>query len=424
MNQHDQPADRRRVRAVQRYAVLVRLYPRAHRQMFEKPMLQAFADHLHDAIERAGESEYRFWRDVLADAGRSVAREYLAALQERTAVMHPSRLIALVLGVALLLFDGILLVQHPRVGVQLAMIFAIPVYIAVFFLLARLVRTAPRDAARPTWLRLAVVLGGIVSLYVAAIQLMTAVVPVPTPSAQLPVDVRYGLDQVWLLSLPLLAGVVGIIGGAAWGSEQAGTLLGLVTGGLGLVAWFASQALLIVLLWNALQHHQLQSSLAAAYQMWRQLPGQQDVTLGSFLQWQLFGDGGVFLLILVLVILAVQGVAAAIGASFGAGAFRRASGAAGPEAQPATTAGLARLFRPPLQFTMTILGLGLLTWGLYAGLSLVGGSRFSLSALGETFASPAFLAWLLAGLAVVVAVLVTARPGPLRRERNAPAFGR
>jgi hypothetical protein len=222
MNQHDQPVDRRRVRAAQRYALLVRLYPRAHRQLFEQPMLHAFADHYRDAIERAGESEYRFWRGVLADESRSIAREYLAALHERTVVMHPSRRIALALGVVLLLVDGLLLVQHPRTGMQLAMVFAIPVYIAVFFLLARLVQTVPRDAARPTWRRLAVVLGGIVSLYVLAILVMTAVVPLPAPSAHLPGDVRYGLDQVWLLSLPLLAGVVGIIGGATRGGDQGG----------------------------------------------------------------------------------------------------------------------------------------------------------------------------------------------------------
>jgi hypothetical protein len=192
-----------------------------------------------------------------------------------------------------------------------------------------------------------------------------------------------------------------------------------VTGCVGLVVWFASQSVLIVLLWSALQHHQLQSSLATDYQLWRQLPGQQDVTLGSFLQWQLFGDGGVFLVILVLILLAVQGVAAAIGAAFGARAFRRAGGAAGPEALPATAPGPARFLRLPLQVTVTMLGLGLLTWGLYAGLVLVGGGRFSVSALGETFASPAFFAWLLAGLAVVVALLVTSRPGSLQRQAGA-----
>jgi hypothetical protein len=66
-----------------------------------------------------------------------------------------------------------------------------------------------------------------------------------------------------------------------------------------------------------------------------------------------------------------------------------------------------------------MLGLGLLTWGLYAGVSLGGGGPFSVSALGATFASPAFVAWLLAGLAVVVAVLVTARPTPPQREVHA-----
>jgi hypothetical protein len=172
--------------------------------------------------------------------------------------------------------------------------------------------------------------------------------------------------------------------------------------------------LLIVLLWNALQHHQVHSSLATDYQNWLHWPGRTPM-LGSFVYWDLFGDGIALAVIGFVVLLAVQGVAAAIGAALGASAFRRAGNRAEPTALASTTSGQVRSLRLPILVTLTMLGLGLLTWGLYAGVSLAGGGPFSVSALGATFASPAFVAWLLAGLAVVVAVLVSARPTPLQR---------
>jgi hypothetical protein len=43
--------DRSRYRAARRYALLLRLYPRAHRQAFGEQMLQALADHYRDAVE-------------------------------------------------------------------------------------------------------------------------------------------------------------------------------------------------------------------------------------------------------------------------------------------------------------------------------------------------------------------------------------
>jgi hypothetical protein len=109
-------------------------------------MRQAFTDHFRDAIEVAGENELRFWLSVLGDAGTSVAREHLAALHERMVHMKPSRLIALVVGALLMLADVSALVGHPRAGMALARLLVIPIYVAVFFLLARLVPAAPRGA--------------------------------------------------------------------------------------------------------------------------------------------------------------------------------------------------------------------------------------------------------------------------------------
>lgn len=75
----------RRYRTAERaagvYAILLHLYPRAHRQAFGQQMLQAFQDHYHDAVEADGQSVARYWLGVVGDAGRSLAREYLAALR-------------------------------------------------------------------------------------------------------------------------------------------------------------------------------------------------------------------------------------------------------------------------------------------------------------------------------------------------------
>jgi hypothetical protein len=77
----------RRERAERIYARLLRLYPRAHRQAFGEPMLQAFRDHYCDAIETGREQTTRFWLSVIGDEGKSLLREYLAALAERIEFM-------------------------------------------------------------------------------------------------------------------------------------------------------------------------------------------------------------------------------------------------------------------------------------------------------------------------------------------------
>jgi hypothetical protein len=70
-------------RAARVYAILLRLYPRAHQQAFGEQMLRTFRDHYRDAVEVRGESEARYWRSVAGDESKSVVREHLAALAER-----------------------------------------------------------------------------------------------------------------------------------------------------------------------------------------------------------------------------------------------------------------------------------------------------------------------------------------------------
>src|SRR5262249_29867238 len=87
---------RRLAQAARMYALVLHLYPRAHRQGFGEQMLQAFRDHYHDAVETAGESAWRFWGGVIADEGKSLFREHLAALQGGDRMMKRWKQILLV----------------------------------------------------------------------------------------------------------------------------------------------------------------------------------------------------------------------------------------------------------------------------------------------------------------------------------------
>jgi hypothetical protein len=80
----------RRVRAQRWYRFIVRLYPAAHRRAFGDEMVQMFGDHYRDAVGSGRVSRWRFWRSVLADAGRSLVTEYIAAI--RAGAGWPGRL--------------------------------------------------------------------------------------------------------------------------------------------------------------------------------------------------------------------------------------------------------------------------------------------------------------------------------------------
>ena len=410
--------DGSRRRAAWVYALLLRFYPRAHRQAFGPRMRQTFADHYHDAIERAGENEWRFWLSVLADVGKSVVREHLAALTERRIPMissHRMTLIgALIVGIEVLLgVEFILTRNHTNLLPLLMLAPCVAIYTVLLALLARAVRALSRATTIPTGRRLGLVLGGIVALYVVVLTAMIAVLPVPAQG-----DFRSSIDSVLDLGLPLLAGVVGVIGGYARSSARIGALLGALNGFLAVVVALAAQALCVVLLWNALQHHQLQSRLAWDYQGWLQSPGVKP-TPWAFLYFAWTQDGIEWFLFVLFLLLVMQQVMAAIGGVLGASASRRAGAGAAHGMLPEPTRNQARGVR----LALTIVGLDLLTWAIYDLLNSSAGMPFSFATLIASFASPAFVAWLLVAPTVVVALRAAARSGALRREGSAAPLG-
>ena len=84
-NRHSVVSRRGRTRADRAeriYALLVRLYPAAHRRTWESEMRQTFRDHARDVLEAHDQSSTGFWLAVVRDEGKSLAREYMAAARE------------------------------------------------------------------------------------------------------------------------------------------------------------------------------------------------------------------------------------------------------------------------------------------------------------------------------------------------------
>ncbi len=409
----------KRARAERVYAWFLRLYPRAHRQAFGNQMRQAFQDHYCDAVETEGEQTARFWLGVVGDEGKSLLREHIAALREGSIVMKALKQ-ALLVGLPIALVYSLTWVFNDPVGrLQGALLF--PCTIVLLLLLASFLRTVSPSGIGRSWVRIGLVSGGIMALYFTVLNILYAVVPVPQGSN----DFLFNEGSVWDLSLPLLGGVVGVLGGYAGGKIRTGLAACLLAGGIGALGYAASQGLLIALLWNALTHHLLQSNLQGGYlgaiQFYSQVYG-QPVTLWHFL---LYGsnedmDSGVMAYLSNGVYsLFIEGVFAVSGAVLGAAVSYRANDALHQEAVPAARSNRVWLLTRPIGATLLSLVLVLLTWaGLAAGSD---GIPLSLSVLGGFFMGPAFVLWLLGFLVVLAFVLVSVRPSSALPEASAPS---
>jgi hypothetical protein len=244
----------KRERAERVYAWFLRLYPRAHRQAFGEQMLQAFRDHYRDAIEAEGEQTARFWLSVVGDEGKSLLREHIAELREGNSVMKTLKQ-ALLMSLPIALLYSLTWVFNDPVGrLQGALLF--PSIFVLLLLLASFLRTVSPSGIGRSWVRIGLVAGGIMALYFTFLNILYAVVPLPQVSNSFLFDEGW----VWDLSLPLLGGVVGVLGGYAGGKVRTG-----LAGSIGALGYAASQGLLIALLWNALSHQLLQSHLQGDY---------------------------------------------------------------------------------------------------------------------------------------------------------------
>lgn len=172
-------------------------------------MLQTFRDHYRDAVDESRQSVLRFWLDVVTDEGKSLLREYFTALREGTSVMQTLRP-ALLMSLPIVLVYSLSWVFHDSVGrFQGALL--IPCTLVLLLLLASWLRAVSPSGIGRSWVRIGLVSGGLLALYYTVLNLLSAVAPLP----QLSNDFRFNEDYVRNLTLPLLGGVVGLLGGCA-----------------------------------------------------------------------------------------------------------------------------------------------------------------------------------------------------------------
>ncbi len=259
-------------RAARAYTLLLRLYPRAHRQAFGEQMLQAFRDHYRDAIEGKGESPLRFWLGVSADGVWSLVREYVSAWQtaptrvprttfaERTGRMKIGGSVVLtvvaellLLGLRVWLSPAMLSAPHGGatalssvVGLALLLL----VYALVAFGLSRthLAASGPEHPEATAALRRATLLGALLGGgALAAIAVETL------GNFESPVSLA-----VWalvLLAAPFAWGMAGFLATRAGGSWRLGLTAGVWSGMVsGLVAAVGEVASTLLALQRLAQH--------------------------------------------------------------------------------------------------------------------------------------------------------------------------
>jgi hypothetical protein len=396
-------------------------------------MRQTCADHYRDAVEIGGESAARFWLGVVEDVGRSLASGHLAPLKERIASMSRLKLL-LGLLVAAMLEAGILALVLPshranagvagtpvadpilRLVLQLTMLgFTLAVYGALIVALARFVHSAVHAGQRPGWVRLWLVLAGVVSFYALLANVVRVLLPATSDG---------GIGGKMLLSTQplMLIGVGGLIAGYTRSTMGRGVgtalLAGLCAGHAGQVISQLSWVLLVVIAWNTQGHTLLSSGMASDYALYlHQYPGHSPgvgsnlscLSCLSCLSWTHFTDGTGFLIIFPLLGLTVEVPGAVFGCFIGVS--RPRAEAPHPRVAAAEDAPVR-----PARFLLTLLLLAVLVRISAAEFSALGGDkrRYGFSDLVSTMTTHAFALWLLGFVAVLALVYLTERPQPAR----------
>lgn len=427
-----------RTRAARRYAVLLRLYPRAHRQRFGAQMLQTFQDHYRDAVESGEQTEARFWLAVAGDESRSILAERVAALTERESRMQmgkraPTLALTFLAIAAFTWLVGRSFVVFPAQVALWAGLIALDIgLIAILARIAPLFIPQRLMDRRPSWRRVRLALGAVLSAYFIVISLLYALFPVPpqpVPARLVVVEGSTGFDlgMVWLASLPLLGGALGVLTACLCRGRPRRSRLsaGLLALGVGSLAYVASQTLLIVLLWGALQQNLLQSSLEMTYQAWYG----QSLGWAQFLNQPLteqqfifsnYGLGGFrFVPLLGLAWLIFAGLLAALGSALGAASKRTQAARRAAGAQPTRRIGGAR---GTLGLTVLFLWVGVLPQlGVYvtrnaieaawsSSIGVEANAPFTLNVLGNAFASASVVAWLATLLCAAIWLVMAIRP--------------
>jgi hypothetical protein len=289
MNQHQRA--RQRARAERIYRWILRGYPAAHRRAFGREMLQTLQDHYRDAVETERESALRFWLTVAGDAGRSLAREHVAAirdaLRERTVPMKTILAVALttvgmllLLGLRVWLSPAVLSAPHgggtaaSSVAGMALLVLAYAV-VALGILRARLGATVPE---RSVALRRAALLGALVGgCALGAIAIDTVVDP------ESPISL--GVWSVVVLVAAFGWALAGLTATRAGGSWRLGIMAALWSGMVSALVAAAGEVASTLLALPHLAQHELSNP---DYLYWHQ-PDVQSYAIASALALGIMG---------------------------------------------------------------------------------------------------------------------------------------
>jgi len=306
-------------RATRVYAILLRLYPRAHRQAFGRQMLQSFQDHYRDEVETHRERAPRFWHGVVADAGRSLVREYVSALRaalgERTGFMKTGGSVVLTGVAGLLLLLGLRVWLSPAVliaphggGTALSSVVGLTLLLLAYALIAlgllraRPRSTGPRRAVATAALRRATLLGALLGGGALAAIAVDTLGDFESPLSL----VVWGLVA---LAAPLGWGAAGLMAARAGGSWRLGVVAALWSGMVSALVGAVGEVTSTLLALPRLVQHELSNP---DYLAWHQ-PDVQSYAIASALAVGMIG------LILAPVVASIAG---SIGSGFGIGKSR------------------------------------------------------------------------------------------------------
>jgi hypothetical protein len=276
------------------YAILLRLYPRAHRRAFGQQMLQTFHDHYRDMVETRGDSALRYWHEVFSDTGRSLAREYLLALRtalgERTGPMKTGGWIVLavvagllLLGLRVWLSPAVLSAPHGGGSalssvVGLALLLLAYALVALGLFRARLGASGPQRTRATAALRRATLVGALLG--------GGALVAITVDTLG---DFESSLSlMVWglvILAAPLTWGVAGLMATHAGGSWRLGLLAGLWSGMVSALVGAVGEVASTLLALPRLVQHELSNP---DYLAWHQ-PDVQSYAIASALSVAVIG---------------------------------------------------------------------------------------------------------------------------------------
>ena len=268
------------------FALLLRLYPHAYRLAFGQQMLRTFQDHYRDVVETQGASAFWFWLGVLGDAGRSLIREHLSALQtafgERTGPMKSGGtvVVAVVAGVLVLL--GVRVWLSPQVlsaphggSTGLSSVVGLTLLLVVYALVALgLLRARRGDRAphRTVALRQATLLGALLGGGVLAAVAVDTLGSFESPLSL----VVWGLVVV---AAPVVWGAAGLQATRAGGSWRLGVVAALWSGMVSALVGTAGEVASTLLALPRLVRHELSNP---DYVAWHQ-PDVQSYAIASAL---------------------------------------------------------------------------------------------------------------------------------------------